>query len=63
MDMFEYMPGQEDRGPDSMKCMHMISRDRDHPERRGVGVNGLLGHFRKSIRFDTLARPLDWNDS
>ena len=47
-------------GPDSMKCMHMISRDRDHSEERGVGVNGRLEPFRKFIRFGTLTRPLEW---
>ena len=37
----------------------LISRDRDHSEGRGVGVNGLLEPFRKCIRFGTLTRPLD----
>ena len=46
--------------PNSMKCMHMISRDGDHSEGRGVGVNGRLQHFRKFLHFGTLTRPLDW---
>ena len=43
-----------------MHALHMISRDRDHSEGRGVGVNGRLEHFRKFIHFGTLTRPLDW---
>ena len=43
--------GKEVRGPDSMKCMHMISRDRDHYEGRRLGVNGRLEPSRKFIRF------------
>ena len=35
------------------------SRDRDHSERRGVGVNGRLEPFRKFIGFGTLTRPLE----
>ena len=30
-----------------MKCMYMISRDRDHSEGRGVGVIGRLEPFPK----------------
>ena len=56
--MVEYM--QE--GSDNMKCMHMISRYRDHSEGRGVGVNVRLDPFRKFIRFGTQNRPLDWYD-
>ena len=48
------------QGPVSIKCMHMISRDRDHSEGRGVGVNGRLKPLRKLIRFGTLTSPLDW---
>ena len=49
MDMVAYMQG-------GMKYeMHeqllMISRDRDHSEGRGVGVNCCLVPFRKFIRF------------
>ena len=39
-----------------MKCMHMMSRNRDHSEGRGLGVNGGLEPFRKFIRF--LAWPV-----
>ena len=35
-----------------MKCMHMISRDRNHFEGQGVGVNCRLEPFRKLIRFN-----------
>ena len=42
-----------------MKCMQMISRERDHSERRGVGVNGRLEPFQKFIRFGTMTRPLE----
>ena len=38
--------------------MHMIYRDRDHSEGRGVGVNGRLEPFRKIIRFGSVTRPL-----
>ena len=44
-----------------MKCMHMIYRDRDHSEGRGVGVNGRLEPFRKIIRFGSVTRPLQCN--
>ena len=40
---------KEVRGPDSIKCMHMISRDRDHSEGRGLGVSGPLEPFWKFI--------------
>ena len=43
--------------PDSMKCMHMISRDRDHSEGWGVGVNCCLEPFRKFIRFGCVTHP------
>ena len=33
-----------------MKCMHMISTDRDHSQGRGLEVNGRLELFRKFIR-------------
>ena len=42
-----------------MKCVHMISRDRDHSEGRGLGVNGRLEPFKKFIRFGTLTTPLE----
>ena len=45
--------------PDSMKCMHMISRDRDHSEGWGVGVNCRLEPFWKFIRFGNVTRPLE----
>ena len=45
-----------------MKCMYMISRDRDHSEGQGVGVNCRLEPFQKFIHFGTLTRPLDWYD-
>ena len=61
MDMVEYIY-KKVRGPDSMKCMHMISRDGDHSEGWGVGVNCCLEPFRKFISFGTLARPKDWYD-
>ena len=40
------------------------SRDRDHSERRGVGVNGRLEPFQKFVGhgFGTLTRPLDCYD-
>ena len=41
-----------------MKCMNMISSDRDHSEGQGMGVNGHLEPFRKFISFGTLTRPL-----
>ena len=52
---------KEVRGPDSVKSMHMISRDRNR-ECQGVGVNGHLGPFRKFISFSTFTRPMDWYD-
>ena len=52
----------EVRGPDSMKCLHMISRDRVHSEGWGVGVNCRLERFRKVIQFGSVTRPLNWND-
>ena len=39
-----------------MKCMHMISRDRHHSERQGVGVNRRLEPFQKFICFGTLEK-------
>ena len=45
-----------------MKCMHIISRDRDHSEGRREGANGRLEPLRKFIRLVTLTRPLDWYD-
>ena len=42
--------------PDSM---HMISRDRDHSEGWGVGVNCSLGPFRKFIRFGSVIRSYE----
>ena len=42
--------------PDSMKCMHMISRDRNHSEGQGVGVNCRLEPFQKFICFGTLEK-------
>ena len=48
------------QGPGSMKCMHMIFRDRDHSE--GRGVNGHLEPFRKFIRFGSVTRPLHCYD-
>ena len=41
-----------------MKCMHMISRNREHSEGQGVGVNCRLESFRKFICFGTMTRPL-----
>ena len=43
MDMVEYMQG----GPDSIKRMQMISRDRDHSEGQGAGGQRLFGIFPK----------------
>ena len=61
MDVVKYMQGGKGAA-DSMKCMHMISRDRDPSEGRGVGVNSHLERFQKFIHFGTLERPLDWYD-
>ena len=44
------------RGPDSMKCIHMISRDRDH-SKSGGGGQVLLEPFRKFIWFGTAILP------
>ena len=51
MDIVEYMQG----GTRARQIVwnastHMISRDRDHSEGRGVGVNRRLEPFRKFIR-------------
>ena len=45
-----------------MKCMHSISRDGDHSEGWGLGVNCRLEPILEFIRFGTLTRPLDWYD-
>ena len=44
---------KEVRGPDSMKYMHMISRERGHSKGQGVGVKGRLELSRKFICFGT----------
>ena len=54
--------GKDVRGPDSKKCMHKISRERDHSEWRGVGVDGCLEPFQKFIRLGSVIGPLDWYD-
>ena len=41
-----------------MKCMHMISIDRDHSEGWRVGVNCHLEPFQKFIRCGSVTRPL-----
>ena len=56
MDIVAYIC-KEVWGPDSKKYMHMISRDRDHTEGWGVGVNfGTLEPFRKFIQFGSVTR-------
>ena len=49
-------------GPDSMTCKYMISRDRDHSEAWGVGVNCRLELLRKFIQFGSVTCPLSWYD-
>ena len=53
---------KEVRGPDSMKRLHMISRDGDHSEGWGLGVNCRLEPILEFIRFGTLTCPLDCCD-
>ena len=47
-----------------MKCMHMISRGRDHSEGSGVGVGGQLpfGTFPEVHPFWYPDPSLDWYD-
>ena len=54
--------GKDVRGPVSKKCMHKISRERDHSEWRGLGVDGCLETFQKFIRLGSVIGPLDWYD-
>ena len=46
----------EVRGPDSMKCMHIISRDGDHSEGWGRGSTAVWYLSKKSS--DLVALPL-----